>query len=66
MRKSAKAACWRFLTEEQAPTVVEYGLLLALIGLLVFTAVVTLGDGISTFFTETGNAFSGAVVPTIP
>jgi Flp pilus assembly pilin Flp len=44
----------------------EYGLLLALIALLAFTAIVSVGDGISTLFMETGNTFTGAAVPTIP
>jgi Flp pilus assembly pilin Flp len=66
MWKSAKTACWRFLTEEEAPTFAEYGLLLVLIALFTVLAVITLGDGISTFFTATGEAFSGATIPTIP
>jgi Flp pilus assembly pilin Flp len=57
---------WRFLADEDAPTMAEYGLLLVLIALLAFVAVVILGEGISTFFTATGNAFAGATIPTIP
>lgn len=45
----------RFVKEEDAPTMVEYGLLVALIALIVAVAAALLGSGISTLF---GNAES--------
>jgi len=41
-----------FLREEDAPTMVEYGLLVALIAVVAVTAVGTLGTNISTMFTD--------------
>ena len=40
----------RFVSEEDAPTMVEYGLLVALIALVVAIAAAVLGGGISTLF----------------
>ena len=41
-----------FLREEDAPTMVEYGLLVALIALVVAAAAATLGTAISGMFTN--------------
>jgi pilus assembly protein Flp/PilA len=41
-----------FLREEDAPTMVEYGLLVALIAVVAVTAVTTLGTNISAMFTD--------------
>ena len=40
----------RFVKEEDAPTMVEYGLLVALIALVVAVAATVLGQGISQLF----------------
>jgi pilus assembly protein Flp/PilA len=40
----------RFVSEEDAPTMVEYGLLVALIALIVALGAATLGTGISSLF----------------
>jgi Flp pilus assembly pilin Flp len=56
----------RFLTEVDAPTMAEYGLLLLFIALAVVSGAVTIGDGISTFFNAAGTAIGGATIPTIP
>ena len=45
-----------FLREEDAPTMVEYGLLVALIALVVAAAAYTLGTAISGLFTDAGTA----------
>ncbi|MFO0871219.1 MAG: Flp family type IVb pilin [Pirellulales bacterium] len=45
-----------FLREEDAPTMVEYGLLVALIALVVAAAAYTLGTAISDLFSEAGTA----------
>jgi len=44
-----------FLREEDAPTMVEYGLLVALIAVVAIGAVTTLGTGISGIFTDVSN-----------
>jgi pilus assembly protein Flp/PilA len=46
----------RFLKEEKAATAVEYGLLVALIAVVIITAVTTLGTNLRTKFTSAGTA----------
>lgn len=45
-----------FLREEDAPTMVEYGLLVALIAVVAIGAVTTLGTGVSGIFTDVSDA----------
>ncbi len=47
-----------FLKEEDAPTMVEYGLLVALIALIVAVAAALLGTNISTLFSNAANSMS--------
>lgn len=47
-----------FHNEEDAPTMVEYGLLVALIALIVAVAAATLGTGISTLFTNANGSLT--------
>ena len=56
----------RFLKEEDAPTMAEYGLLLIFIALVVAAGALTLGNSVSTLFNAAGTAFDGATIPTIP
>ncbi len=42
----------KFFREEDAPTIVEYGLLVALIAVVVAIAAAVLGQGISTLFVD--------------
>lgn len=42
--------------DEEGATMVEYGLLVALIALVALTAVQTLGSNISTLFSNVGNS----------
>ena len=51
MQKFASAVK-KFVTEEDAPTMVEYGLLVALIALVVAAAATILGTGVSTLFSN--------------
>ena len=51
MQKFANAVK-KFVTEEDAPTMVEYGLLVALIAIIVAVAAAVLGTGISTLFSN--------------
>ena len=51
MQKFASAVK-KFATEEDAPTMVEYGLLVALIALVVAAAATILGTGVSTLFSN--------------
>jgi len=46
------ASVRKFIKSEDAPTMVEYGLLVALIGIVVATAAVTLGTNVKTLFTS--------------
>jgi len=47
----------KFMTSEDAPTMVEYGLLVALIAVIVAVAAKVLGQNVSTLF----NAVAGSV-----
>jgi Flp pilus assembly pilin Flp len=60
-----KDVLWHMLVDEEAPTFAEYGLLLALIALLVLLSVVIAGEGISDLFQQTGETFELGTVPTI-
>jgi pilus assembly protein Flp/PilA len=44
------------IRDEEGATMVEYGLLVALIALVALTAVKTLGTDLSTLFTNVGNS----------
>ena len=48
----------KFHQEEDAPTMVEYGLLVALIALVVAAAAAVLGGGISTLFGNANNSLT--------
>jgi len=51
MQKFASAVK-KFVAEEDAPTMVEYGLLVALIAVVVGVAATVLGTGIAALFTD--------------
>jgi len=51
------ASAKKFIKGEDAPTMVEYGLLVALIAIVVAAAALTLGANVSTLF----NAVAGSV-----
>jgi pilus assembly protein Flp/PilA len=46
----------KFIANEDAPTMVEYGLLVALVALVVAIAASVLGQGISTLFKTAGSS----------
>ena len=48
---------YRFLFEEDAPTFMEYALLIALIAAIVVGSATVLGDTVGGFFTTTHNTF---------
>jgi pilus assembly protein Flp/PilA len=50
------ASAKKFVTSEDAPTMVEYGLLVALIAIVVAAAAALLGGNISTLFTAVGTS----------
>jgi pilus assembly protein Flp/PilA len=50
------ASAKKFIASEDAPSMVEYGLLVALIAVVVAVAASTLGKSISTLFTNTSNS----------
>ncbi len=56
----------KFFREEDAPTMVEYALLVALIALVVAVAAVVLGGGISEIFSSIGTELNTATVPGVP
>ncbi len=50
------ASAKKFITSEDAPTMVEYGLLVALIAIVVAVAAATLGTKVSSLFTATASS----------
>ena len=49
-----------FLKDESGQGMVEYGLILALIAIVVIVAVTAIGTNLKTVFTNAGNELSGA------
>ena len=45
----------RFIADESGATAIEYGLIAALISVGIIAAATTLGDGLSTLFSNIGN-----------
>jgi pilus assembly protein Flp/PilA len=45
----------RFLTDESGATAIEYGLIAALIAVVIVTALTTIGTNLNTAFTGIGN-----------
>ncbi|MFO0818981.1 MAG: Flp family type IVb pilin [Pirellulales bacterium] len=52
-----------FVREEDAPTMVEYGLMVALIAVACITAATLLGGSISALFGDVGTSISNVNVP---
>ena len=50
----------RFFKEEDGATAVEYGLMVALIAIVIILAVTTLGSNLNDKFTEVGTAVGNA------
>jgi pilus assembly protein Flp/PilA len=53
-----KTMLQRFIKEDEGATAVEYGLLVALIAVVIITAVTTLGTNLNTKFTSVGSAIA--------
>ncbi len=56
----------RFLKNESGATAIEYGLIAALIAVVVIAAMTTLGGSIQTAFGDIGTTLKGAKSTTIP
>ena len=54
----------RFLEDESGATAIEYALLAALIGVGIVAAATTLGQNISTLFTDIGSKLTGVASTT--
>lgn len=50
----------KFFKDEEGATAVEYGLMLALIAIVILAAVTILGTNVSTKFSQVGSAVGGA------
>lgn len=53
-----KSLLIRFLKNEAGATAIEYGLIAGLIGVVIITAVTTVGTKVSAQFTDIGDALS--------
>jgi pilus assembly protein Flp/PilA len=51
-----KAAITRFLADDSGATAIEYGLIVALIAVVIITAVTTLGTHLNTSLSKAGSA----------
>jgi len=51
----------KFIKNEEGVSMVEYGLLVALIALFLITAVTLMRDQLAAFFTAVGNLLAGAI-----
>ena len=51
-----KSFIWRFLADETGATAIEYGLIVALIALVIITAVTTLGANLNKTLSKAGSA----------
>ena len=56
----------RFVREEDAPTMAEYGLLLVFIALVVVVGAHALGISLSGLFSDTATSIDGVVPPALP
>jgi pilus assembly protein Flp/PilA len=50
----------RFVTDESGVTAMEYGLIAALVAVVIIGAVTTIGTNLTTVFTTIGTALAGA------
>jgi pilus assembly protein Flp/PilA len=50
----------RFVKDESGATAIEYGLIVALIAVVIITAVTTIGTNLNTAFTKIGTATGAA------
>ena len=50
----------KFMSDESGATAIEYGLIAALIAVVIIAAVTALGTNISTAFTDVSDAIAGA------
>ena len=55
----------RFAQDESGATMVEYGLLVVLIGLIAATGANLLGNGLNDLFSKIGSVVSNATVPSV-
>ena len=53
-----------FMQNEEGASAVEYGLLVALIAIIIIAAVAFLGDSLFSVFTDSGTAIGGTDAPT--
>ena len=49
---------WNFVKDEEAPTMVEYGLLVAVIALVVVIGATLFGTKLSTYFSNAANSLT--------
>lgn len=56
----------RFLGSEDGASMVEYALVVALIGLVAAAGAVLVGGGLSTMFTGIGGELNTATIPDVP
>ena len=58
-----KKLLFRFAQDESGVTAIEYGLIAALISVVIITAVTVVGSDLSTVFNYVGNSLTAAISP---
>lgn len=56
----------RFLRDEDGVTAIEYGLIAALIAVVIIASVQLVGTNLQTVFTTVSTALTGAIAPAAP
>ena len=56
----------KFMSDESGATAIEYGLIAALIAVVIITAVQTVGNGVSATFTAVADQLPTPVAPPAP
>ena len=61
-----KYLLWKLVRREEGANMVEYGLLIVLVGLLAAAGLQALGTDLSEFFTRIGTEVDSVTVPDVP
>ena len=61
-----KSLLWKLIRRQEGAGMVEYGLLIVLVGLVAAAGLSAMGTDLSQFFTDIGNEVDTATIPNVP
>lgn len=61
-----KYLLWKLIRRQDGANMVEYGLLIVLVGLVAAAGLSALGTDLSTFFSDIGDEIDTATIPDVP